>query len=208
LSKPVSRPARTSPARRSVRERLRLPKTGLPGTRSKARPNLSRFEPELVGICASGRSSSVSSCLTHLPGILRRLPRRTRHEKTSPAGSAPDGARRRRARPDGRLFARWLKGRRFHVLVADPAGAPAGFAKGSLDDAAGADVVVVAASLSRAARFFPTSSRGIRKASSSTSLPSRRRSFRRSRRPSGAASPSPRSIRCSAPMSRRSAGTT
>jgi chorismate mutase/prephenate dehydrogenase len=51
----------------------------------------------------------------------------------------------------GRLFARWLKGRRFHVLVADPAGAPAGFARGSLDDAAGADVVVVAASLSRAA---------------------------------------------------------
>jgi len=54
----------------------------------------------------------------------------------------------------GRLFARWLKGRRFHVLVADPAGAPAGFAKGSLDDAAGADVVVVAASLSRAAEVL------------------------------------------------------
>ena len=51
----------------------------------------------------------------------------------------------------GRLFARWLKGRGYRVLVADPAGAPAGFAKGSLDSAADADVVVVAASLSRAA---------------------------------------------------------
>ena len=51
----------------------------------------------------------------------------------------------------GRIFARWLKGRRYHVLVADPAGVPAGFAKGSLDAAADADVVVVAASLSRTA---------------------------------------------------------
>jgi len=49
----------------------------------------------------------------------------------------------------GRLFARWLKGRRYRVLVTDPAGAPAGFAKGSLDDAARAEVVVVAASLPR-----------------------------------------------------------
>jgi chorismate mutase/prephenate dehydrogenase len=51
----------------------------------------------------------------------------------------------------GRLFARWLKGRGYLVLVADPAGAPRGFAKTSLDAAADADVIVVAASLSRAA---------------------------------------------------------
>jgi chorismate mutase/prephenate dehydrogenase len=67
-----------------------------------------------------------------------------------------NAARRRRALVVGgngrmgRLFARWLNGRRFHVLVADPAGAPAGCGKGRLDDAADADVVVVAASLSRA----------------------------------------------------------
>jgi len=50
----------------------------------------------------------------------------------------------------GRLFARWLKRRGYAVLVADPAGAPAGFRKASLDAATDADVVVVAAALARA----------------------------------------------------------
>jgi chorismate mutase/prephenate dehydrogenase len=51
----------------------------------------------------------------------------------------------------GRLFARFFRRRRYAVRVADPAGAPRGFAKGTLDDAASADVVVIAASLEQAA---------------------------------------------------------
>ena len=47
----------------------------------------------------------------------------------------------------GRLFARFFRRRGFAVRIADPAGAPRGFARGTLDDAARADVVVIAASL-------------------------------------------------------------
>lgn len=51
----------------------------------------------------------------------------------------------------GRMFARFFRRRGYAVRVADPAGAPRGFAKGTLDDAARADVVVIAASLEHAA---------------------------------------------------------
>jgi chorismate mutase/prephenate dehydrogenase len=51
----------------------------------------------------------------------------------------------------GRLFARTFRRKGWSVLVADPAGAPRGFAKGTLADAARADVVVIAASLENAA---------------------------------------------------------
>ena len=47
----------------------------------------------------------------------------------------------------GRLFARFFRRKGYRVLVADPAGAPRGFAAGTLDDAATADVVLIAASL-------------------------------------------------------------
>lgn len=47
----------------------------------------------------------------------------------------------------GRLFARFFRRRGFSVRIADPAGAPRGFARGTLDEAARADVVVVAAAL-------------------------------------------------------------
>ena len=50
----------------------------------------------------------------------------------------------------GRLFARFFRRKGYRVLVADPAGAPRGFAKGTLDDAARVDVVVIAASLDQA----------------------------------------------------------
>ncbi|HEX7614293.1 MAG TPA: hypothetical protein VF554_03345 [Thermoanaerobaculia bacterium] len=51
----------------------------------------------------------------------------------------------------GRLLARFFRRRGYAVRIADPAGAPRGFAKGTLDDAARADVVVIAASLEHAA---------------------------------------------------------
>ena len=51
----------------------------------------------------------------------------------------------------GRLFARFFRRRGYAVRVCDPAGAPRGFASGTFDDAARADVVVVAASLENAA---------------------------------------------------------
>ena len=50
----------------------------------------------------------------------------------------------------GRLFARFFRRRGYAVRIADPAGALRGFAKGTLDDAARADVVVIAASLDQA----------------------------------------------------------
>jgi len=50
----------------------------------------------------------------------------------------------------GRLFARFFRRRGYAVRIADPAGAPRGFAKGTLDDAARADVVLIAASLDQA----------------------------------------------------------
>ena len=50
----------------------------------------------------------------------------------------------------GRLFARFFRRKGYRVLVADPAGAPRGFTRGTLDDAARADVVVIAASLDQA----------------------------------------------------------
>ena len=51
----------------------------------------------------------------------------------------------------GRLFARFFRRRGYAVRVCDPACAPRGFASGTLDDAARADVVVIAASLENAA---------------------------------------------------------
>ncbi len=51
----------------------------------------------------------------------------------------------------GRLFARFFRRKGYAVRIDDPAGAPRGFARGSLDDAARADVVVIAASLEHAA---------------------------------------------------------
>jgi chorismate mutase/prephenate dehydrogenase len=51
----------------------------------------------------------------------------------------------------GRLFARFFRRKGFLVLIADPAGAPPGFVPGSLDDAASADFVVIAAALEHAA---------------------------------------------------------
>jgi chorismate mutase/prephenate dehydrogenase len=47
----------------------------------------------------------------------------------------------------GRLFARFFRRKGFAVRMADPAGAPRGFTRGTLEDAATADVVCVAASL-------------------------------------------------------------
>jgi chorismate mutase/prephenate dehydrogenase len=47
----------------------------------------------------------------------------------------------------GRLFARFFRRKGFAVRMADPAGAPRGFARGTLEDAATVDVVCVAASL-------------------------------------------------------------
>jgi chorismate mutase/prephenate dehydrogenase len=51
----------------------------------------------------------------------------------------------------GRLFARYFRRKGFEVRIADPAGAPRGFAAGTLDEAATADVVLIAASLEHAA---------------------------------------------------------
>ncbi len=51
----------------------------------------------------------------------------------------------------GRLFARFFRRRGFDVRIADPAGAPRGFSAGTLDDAAKADVVLIAASLEQSA---------------------------------------------------------
>ncbi len=51
----------------------------------------------------------------------------------------------------GRLFARFFRRKGFAVRIADPAGAPRGFAGGTLDDAAAADIVLIAASLEHAA---------------------------------------------------------
>ena len=51
----------------------------------------------------------------------------------------------------GQFFARFFRRKGYRILVADPAGAPRGFARGALSDAARADVVVVAASLENAA---------------------------------------------------------
>jgi len=51
----------------------------------------------------------------------------------------------------GRMLARFFRRRGYAVRVADPVGAPRGFAKGTLDDAARADVVVIAATLEHAA---------------------------------------------------------
>jgi chorismate mutase/prephenate dehydrogenase len=51
----------------------------------------------------------------------------------------------------GRLFARHFRRKGFAVRVADPAGAPRGFAAAPLDEAATADIVLVAASLDNAA---------------------------------------------------------
>ena len=50
----------------------------------------------------------------------------------------------------GRRLAPHFRAKGFRVVVADPAGVPAGFGRGSLDDAATADVVCVAASLEAA----------------------------------------------------------
>lgn len=50
----------------------------------------------------------------------------------------------------GRLFARFFRRKGFAVRIADPAGAPPGFGRGTLDDAATADVVVIATSLDQA----------------------------------------------------------
>jgi chorismate mutase/prephenate dehydrogenase len=51
----------------------------------------------------------------------------------------------------GRLFARFFRRKGFAVRVADPAGAPRGFAAGTFDDAATADIVLIATSLGQAA---------------------------------------------------------
>jgi chorismate mutase/prephenate dehydrogenase len=51
----------------------------------------------------------------------------------------------------GRLFARIFRRKGCDVRIADPAGVPRGFSAGTLDDASRADVVVIAASLDRAA---------------------------------------------------------
>jgi chorismate mutase/prephenate dehydrogenase len=51
----------------------------------------------------------------------------------------------------GRLFARFFRRKGFAVRVDDPAGVPRGFSAGTLDDAPDADVVLIAASLDRAA---------------------------------------------------------
>ena len=47
----------------------------------------------------------------------------------------------------GRLLAPHFRRKGYRVLVADPAGAPVGWAEGTLDDASSADVVCIAASL-------------------------------------------------------------
>jgi chorismate mutase/prephenate dehydrogenase len=51
----------------------------------------------------------------------------------------------------GRPFARLFRRKGFAVRIADPAGVPRGFPAGTLDDAAEADVVLIAASLDHAA---------------------------------------------------------
>jgi chorismate mutase/prephenate dehydrogenase len=51
----------------------------------------------------------------------------------------------------GRRLASFFRSRGFHVLICDPAGAVRGFASAALEAASDADVVVVAASLERAA---------------------------------------------------------
>ena len=51
----------------------------------------------------------------------------------------------------GRLFARFFRRRGFAVAISDPAGGAPGFRQASLAEAGAADVVVVSASLSRAA---------------------------------------------------------
>jgi chorismate mutase/prephenate dehydrogenase len=51
----------------------------------------------------------------------------------------------------GRLFARFFRRKGFAVRIADLAGAPRGFAAGTIDDAAMADVVLIAASLDQSA---------------------------------------------------------
>ncbi len=51
----------------------------------------------------------------------------------------------------GRLFARYFRRKGHSVMIADPAGVPRGFTKGTLDEAGRADVVVIAASLDNAA---------------------------------------------------------
>jgi len=51
----------------------------------------------------------------------------------------------------GRPFARFFRRKGFAVRIADPAGAPRGCAAGTLDDAAAADFVLIAASLEHAA---------------------------------------------------------
>ncbi len=51
----------------------------------------------------------------------------------------------------GRLFARFFRRKGFAVRIADPAGAPRGFEAGTLDEAAAADFVLIAASLEHAA---------------------------------------------------------
>lgn len=51
----------------------------------------------------------------------------------------------------GRLFARFFRRKGFAVRIADPADAPRGFAAGTLDDAAAADVVLIAVSLDQSA---------------------------------------------------------
>ncbi|MFI5182407.1 MAG: prephenate dehydrogenase/arogenate dehydrogenase family protein [Thermoanaerobaculia bacterium] len=54
----------------------------------------------------------------------------------------------------GQLFARQLRRRGFRVAICDPVGSPPGFRSAPLSEAASADVVVVAASLSRAAEVL------------------------------------------------------
>ena len=49
----------------------------------------------------------------------------------------------------GRLFARFFRRKGYRVLVADPAGSLPGYARAGLDDAASANVVLIAASLDR-----------------------------------------------------------
>jgi chorismate mutase / prephenate dehydrogenase len=51
----------------------------------------------------------------------------------------------------GRLFARFFRRKGFAVGIADPAGVPHGFRAGTLDDAAEADIVLIAASLEHSA---------------------------------------------------------
>src|SRR6185436_13779542 len=94
--------------------------------------------------------------MTAVYGCGRAAVRRIRPKMSTKGREKRPGERRRLlmvggAGRMGRRLCRFFRARGHAVAVLDPAGAPTGIARGSLRDAGTADVVVVAASLSRAA---------------------------------------------------------